>query len=138
MLLGTQKRQHSTTLITDWQTFHRTHTREKGNSNNNKKKGLVCVSFALLDRRLFFSVSSLLLLFFFQRFSHSFFIAHFILLENTSLTIKALKCSTSRSLDIVSLDIYSLCWFSQTNQMWQTFGCAGRYRCPFSNPSSSQ
>lgn len=52
---------------------------------------------------LFFS-----LFFFFRwRFSHSFFTAHFILLENTSLTITALKCSTSRSLDIVSLDRFS-------------------------------
>lgn len=97
MLLA-KKRQHSTTLITDWQTFHQI---------EEKKNCLVCVSFALCSMVLF-SVS---VLFFPQRFSHSFFIAHFILLQtkkNTSLTITALKCSTSRSLDIVSLDIYSL------------------------------
>lgn len=115
MLLA-KKRQHSTTLITDWQTFHQI---------EEKKNCLVCVSFALCSMVLF-SVS---VLFFPQRFSHSFFIAHFILLQtkkNTSLTITALKCSTSRSLDIVSLDIYSLSlfWFSQTNQMWLTFGRA--------------
>lgn len=116
-MLLVKKRQHSTTLITDWQTFHQI-----------EEKKIVWFAYRSLSAPWYYFP---FLFYFFPSAFHT----RFLLLISFSCkqtkkhftnyhSIKMFDLTFFRHRFIRYIFFLSLFWFSQTNQMWLTFGRA--------------